>query len=240
MVPGQSSLLFSQWLMNIDLVGYLCNKEDHTLQHVVLSDEIGLSPFLLILVPWLLLVWRFERHQDEDNLDTHGYAFVLIFSHGPWEYNWLRKITGYIFFRIWIEILVQLFTYLECLFVRNFKNRRRLNFQEVKLSTMQYLRHLGELFLCIIFGTVWWLKLRLKLWQGVIILVLCSLRKIKVLTCAVDTLIRAITLFVNMLNAQVLEHASEFLGRNVNSNLKILEIGKILENITNMASLIRI
>jgi hypothetical protein len=36
--------LLSQLLKNIDLVCYLCSKEDHTLQYVVLSNEVGLSP----------------------------------------------------------------------------------------------------------------------------------------------------------------------------------------------------
>jgi hypothetical protein len=36
-------------LRNVDLVFYLYSKEDHTLQYDVLSYEVGLSPFLLIL-----------------------------------------------------------------------------------------------------------------------------------------------------------------------------------------------
>jgi hypothetical protein len=49
----------SQWLKNVDFVYYLCNKEDHTLQYVVLSTELGLSPLFLILCPWIFFVlWR--------------------------------------------------------------------------------------------------------------------------------------------------------------------------------------
>jgi hypothetical protein len=48
----QDSTLYSlsQWLRNLDLVCYLCSREDHTLQYVVLSNEVGLSPFLFIAV----------------------------------------------------------------------------------------------------------------------------------------------------------------------------------------------
>jgi hypothetical protein len=35
---------------------FLCRKEDHILQFVVLSNEVELSPFLLIPDPRLLLV----------------------------------------------------------------------------------------------------------------------------------------------------------------------------------------
>jgi hypothetical protein len=53
----------SQWLRNVDLVWCLCSKEDHTLQCVVLSNEVVLSPFLLVLFPWLLLVlWRSRQY----------------------------------------------------------------------------------------------------------------------------------------------------------------------------------
>jgi hypothetical protein len=42
---------------------FLCSKEDHTLQYVVFSNEVGLSPFLLIVFPWLLLVlWRSRQY----------------------------------------------------------------------------------------------------------------------------------------------------------------------------------
>jgi hypothetical protein len=55
--------LLYQWLRNVDLVCYFCSKEDHALQYVVLNNEIGLSPFLFILVPWLLLVlWRSRQY----------------------------------------------------------------------------------------------------------------------------------------------------------------------------------
>jgi hypothetical protein len=52
-IHGTRTVLFvvSLILMNVDLVCYLCRKEDHTLQYAVLSNEIGLSPFLLILAP---------------------------------------------------------------------------------------------------------------------------------------------------------------------------------------------
>jgi hypothetical protein len=49
MVPGQYSL-FSVSMID-ECRSFLCSKEDHTLQYVVLSNEIGLSLFLLILVP---------------------------------------------------------------------------------------------------------------------------------------------------------------------------------------------
>jgi hypothetical protein len=63
MLPGQHSLLLSQWLRDVYLFCYLCSKEYHTLQYVVLSNEVGLIPFLLILVPWLLLVlWRSKQY----------------------------------------------------------------------------------------------------------------------------------------------------------------------------------
>jgi hypothetical protein len=56
----------SQWLRNVDLVSFLCSKEDHTLQYVVLSNEVELSPFLLILVPWILLAhWRSRQYELE-------------------------------------------------------------------------------------------------------------------------------------------------------------------------------
>jgi hypothetical protein len=63
MVPGHSSLCSSLWLISMieecRSWSFLGRKEDHSLQYVVLSNEVGLSPFLLILVPWLLLVlWR--------------------------------------------------------------------------------------------------------------------------------------------------------------------------------------
>jgi hypothetical protein len=45
MVPGQYYLLFVS--MNEECRSFLCSKEDHTLQYVVLSNEVGLSPFLL-------------------------------------------------------------------------------------------------------------------------------------------------------------------------------------------------
>jgi hypothetical protein len=41
MVPGQYSLPKS--LRNADFVYYLCIKEDHTLQYVVLNNEVGLD-----------------------------------------------------------------------------------------------------------------------------------------------------------------------------------------------------
>jgi hypothetical protein len=49
MVPGQYSLLFISMIE--ECRSFLCSKEDYTLQYVVLSNEVGLSPFLLILVP---------------------------------------------------------------------------------------------------------------------------------------------------------------------------------------------
>jgi hypothetical protein len=73
MAPGQSSLSFvsmieecrsflcskeyhtlqyvvlSNEVENVDLVGYPCSKEDHTLQYFVLSNEVGLNHFLSIL-----------------------------------------------------------------------------------------------------------------------------------------------------------------------------------------------
>jgi hypothetical protein len=53
----------SQWLRNVYLVCCFCSKEDHNLQYVVMSNEVGLSPFLLILFPWLLLViWRSRQY----------------------------------------------------------------------------------------------------------------------------------------------------------------------------------
>jgi hypothetical protein len=52
----QNSTLFclSQWLRNVDLIFFLCNKVNHTLQYALLSDEVGISPFLLI--PWLMFL----------------------------------------------------------------------------------------------------------------------------------------------------------------------------------------
>jgi hypothetical protein len=61
MVPGQYSLHFASMIEECRF--FLCSKEDHTLQYVVLSNEVGLSPFLLILVPWLFLVlWRSSQN----------------------------------------------------------------------------------------------------------------------------------------------------------------------------------
>jgi hypothetical protein len=37
-------------LRNVELSSYFCSKEDHTLQYVVLSNEVGLSPFSLNLI----------------------------------------------------------------------------------------------------------------------------------------------------------------------------------------------
>jgi hypothetical protein len=54
MVPGQYSLLIVSIIE--ECRSFLCSKEDHTLQYVVLSNEVGLSPFFLIL--WLLLVFE--------------------------------------------------------------------------------------------------------------------------------------------------------------------------------------
>jgi hypothetical protein len=47
------------WLRNVDLDYCLCNREDHTLQYVVLSNEVGLSPFLFM--PWHLCLLVLSR-----------------------------------------------------------------------------------------------------------------------------------------------------------------------------------
>jgi hypothetical protein len=61
MVPGEYSLLSVSMIE--EYRSFLCSKEDHTLQYVALSHEIGLIPFLLILYPWLLLVlWRSKHY----------------------------------------------------------------------------------------------------------------------------------------------------------------------------------
>jgi hypothetical protein len=55
--------LLSQWVRNVYLDWYVCSKEDHILKYVVLSNEVGLNPFLLILVRWFLLViWRSSQY----------------------------------------------------------------------------------------------------------------------------------------------------------------------------------
>jgi hypothetical protein len=46
MVPGQYSLLSVSMIE--ENRSFLCSKEDHTLQYVVLSNEVWLRPFLLI------------------------------------------------------------------------------------------------------------------------------------------------------------------------------------------------
>jgi hypothetical protein len=38
-------------LMLEECRSFLCSKEDHTLQYVVMNHEVGLSHFLLIIVP---------------------------------------------------------------------------------------------------------------------------------------------------------------------------------------------
>jgi hypothetical protein len=61
MVPGQYSLLFVSMIE--ECRPFLCSKEDHTLQYVVFSNEIGLSLFLLILFSWLLaFLWRSRQY----------------------------------------------------------------------------------------------------------------------------------------------------------------------------------
>jgi hypothetical protein len=47
MVPGQYSLSFVSMIE--ECRSFLCSKEDHTLQYAVLSNEVRLSHFLLIL-----------------------------------------------------------------------------------------------------------------------------------------------------------------------------------------------
>jgi hypothetical protein len=47
MVPGQYSLLLVSMIEECRY--FLHSKEDHTVQYVVLSNEVGLSPFLLII-----------------------------------------------------------------------------------------------------------------------------------------------------------------------------------------------
>jgi hypothetical protein len=42
MIPGQYSLLFVSMIE--ECRSFLCSKEDHTLQYVVLSSEVGLRP----------------------------------------------------------------------------------------------------------------------------------------------------------------------------------------------------
>jgi hypothetical protein len=62
---GSILCLLSQWMKNIDLIGYLCNKVDHNLQYVV-SNEIGISPFLLILHSWLCLFFEYQGSMHWD------------------------------------------------------------------------------------------------------------------------------------------------------------------------------
>jgi hypothetical protein len=62
MVPGQYSLLLISMIEEYRT--FLCSKEDHTIQYVVLSNEVRLSPFLLILFSWFLLVlWRSRQYE---------------------------------------------------------------------------------------------------------------------------------------------------------------------------------
>jgi hypothetical protein len=56
MVPGQYSWLLVSMIE--ECRSFLCSKEDHTLQYVVLSNEVMLSPFLLILLSWLCLLFE--------------------------------------------------------------------------------------------------------------------------------------------------------------------------------------
>jgi hypothetical protein len=46
MVPGQYSLLIVSMIE--ECRSFVCSKEDHTLQYVVLNNEVWLSPFILI------------------------------------------------------------------------------------------------------------------------------------------------------------------------------------------------
>jgi hypothetical protein len=47
MVPGQYYLLLASMIE--ECISFLCRKEDHTLQYVVLNNEVELSSFLFIL-----------------------------------------------------------------------------------------------------------------------------------------------------------------------------------------------
>jgi hypothetical protein len=61
MLSGQYSLSFFSMIEECRCFPF--SKEDHTLQYVVFSNEVDLSPFLLILHSWLLLVlWRSRQY----------------------------------------------------------------------------------------------------------------------------------------------------------------------------------
>jgi hypothetical protein len=77
MVPGQYSLLLVSMIEECRSFGYLCSKEDHTLQYVVLSNEVELRPFLLILLIDFCLFFEYQGSMHWDYSFDIAHAVVF-------------------------------------------------------------------------------------------------------------------------------------------------------------------
>jgi hypothetical protein len=86
-----TSCCLSQLLKSVDLNYRFCNKVYLILQYVELSYEVSLSPIILILFPWLLLVlWRSTHCELELFLIVREVWMLLLFY---------TKFSGYLFFQ---------------------------------------------------------------------------------------------------------------------------------------------
>jgi hypothetical protein len=94
MVPGQYCFVIVSLIEECRY--YLCKKEDHTRQYVVLNNEVKLSPFLSILLPWLLLVfWRSRQYVLGISISYYCCCYFLILREALMFI--LLKFSGYQF-----------------------------------------------------------------------------------------------------------------------------------------------